>query len=133
MKNGIRILQLFFLLFFQFSFAQIELETVYVVAKKSAKTPVEVRYYYFPNLEAYFDTCNSEYIFKKDGEWVTDKYIPASYRGYSLYNKTYIILEGYTEDKPYNLLHEHKKKYPANFSSKGRKDAAIVRANFPEF
>jgi hypothetical protein len=126
MKNGMRILQLLFLLFFQFSLAQIELETVYVVGKKLVKAPIEVRYYYFPNLEAYFDTCNAVYIYKKDGEWVTSELLSDSYRGYSLYNKSFVILEGFTEDNPYTNIQEHKKKYPANFSSKRRKDAAVA-------
>ena len=35
-------------------------------------TNCQLRYYYFPNLEAYFDTKKSIYYYKEKGEWITE-------------------------------------------------------------
>ena len=40
-----------------------------------------LRYYYFPNLEAYYDTQKNVYHFTESGQWVTANEIPAGYRG----------------------------------------------------
>ncbi|MCF6132208.1 hypothetical protein [Flavobacterium wongokense] len=78
----------------------------------------EIRYYYFPNLEAYFDLQEKVYLYKEDGEWVEAEELPKNYGGYSLYNKVRVSIEDYDGDEPYLLLAEHKKKYPYN--AKGR-------------
>ena len=36
----------------------------------------QLRYYYFPNLEAYYDTQKRIYYFKEDSQWITDEEIP---------------------------------------------------------
>jgi hypothetical protein len=79
-----------------------------------------IRYYYYPNLEAYFDLKHRVYIYKVNGVWIQKQAIPANYRGYSMYNKRYVILSDVhvSNDKPYLLINQHKKKYPPNF--KGR-------------
>jgi len=126
MNTRVRLLQ--FILFFlvQSSFAQIVLETVYVSRNKTTKAIPAVRYYYYPNLQVYYDTCTASYIYQKDGEWITAERIAPNYRGYSLYNNNYVILDGFTNDEPYLLINEHKKKYPSNYSSKRRKDNALA-------
>lgn len=78
----------------------------------------EIRYWYFPNLEAYFDLQEKVYLYKQDGEWVEDEVLPPHYGGYSLYNNVRVNIEDYDGDEPYLMLAEHKKKYPYN--SKGR-------------
>jgi hypothetical protein len=127
MNARVRLLQVILFFLFQSSFAQIELETVYVSRNKTTKAIPAVRYYYYPNLLAYYDTCNASYIYQKDGEWITAERIAPNYRGYSLYNNNYVLLEGFTNDEPYLLINEHKKKYPANYSSKRRKDNALAQ------
>ncbi|PWA07448.1 hypothetical protein [Flavobacterium psychrotolerans] len=88
------------------------------IKKTDPSNYTEVRYYYFPNLQAYFDTKAGLYIYQEDGAWVTSESIAPNYRGYSINNGTYVMLKGYTGDEPYLLLNEHKLKYPANYSSK---------------
>ncbi len=122
-----RLLQVILFFLIQSSFAQINLETVYVSRKKTTKAISAVRYYYYPNLQAYYDTCSARYIYMKDGEWITAEYMAPNYRGYCLYNNTYVILDGFTNDEPYLLINEHKKKYPANYSSKRRKDNTLAQ------
>lgn len=77
-----------------------------------------IRYYYFPNLQAYFDNLNMVYYFKDKGEWITAPELPTNYGGYSLYNKARVAINDFDDEKPYELLHIHKKKFPYN--SKGR-------------
>ena len=101
--------------------AQVKLDTIYIKTNKVASTTFkEVRYYYYPNLEAYFDSKSAMYIYKdkKTGEWIKSEILEPSVRGYSLKNGFYVMLEGVTEDNPYTMLELHKQKYPADYSSK---------------
>jgi hypothetical protein len=75
-------------------------------------TNCQMRYYYFPNLEAYFDTQKRIYYYKEDSEWVTDEEIPEGYRGYSLYNKVYVFISDYDDEIITQFIDIHKKKYP---------------------
>ena len=77
-----------------------------------------VRYYYFPNLEAYFDNLELVYYFKVKGEWQTAEELPTNFGGYSIYNKVRVTITDYDGEEPYQLIGTHKKMYPYN--SKGR-------------
>ena len=83
-----------------------------------SKTKCYIRYYYFPNLEAYFDNLEMVYYFKINNQWQTAEELPTNYGGYSLYNKAKVTINDYDGDEPYTLLKTHKKMYPYN--SKGR-------------
>ena len=84
----------------------------------STAKKTEIRYYYFPNLEAYFDLQEKVYLYRENGEWTESEELPQNYGGYSLYNKVRVSIEDYDGDEPYLMLAEHKKMYPYN--SKGR-------------
>lgn len=71
-----------------------------------------LRYYYFPNLEAYYDTQKNIYHFTEEGKWTTAEELPAGYRGYSLYNKVNVIINDFDDDDPTQFIVKHKKKYP---------------------
>lgn len=71
-----------------------------------------LRYYYFPNLEAYFDTQKKIYYYKEDGNWITGDEIPNGYRGYSLFNKIYVYINDYDDDNICQFITLHKKKFP---------------------
>lgn len=76
-----------------------------------------LRYYYFPNIEAYFDTKKRIYYYKEDSEWVSAEEIPDGYRGYSLYNGVYVYITDYDDDLITQFIQIHKKKYP--YTKKG--------------
>lgn len=82
------------------------------------KTNCYIRYYYFPNLEAYFDNQELVYHYKVNGEWQKAENLPTNYGGYSLYNKVRVSITDFDGDDPTQLLKTHKKMYPYN--SKGR-------------
>lgn len=99
--------------------AQIELETVNISPRKTnVSKAVEARYCYFPNLQAYYDLKRGLYIYKQNGEWKRSRTIDSNYRGYSLNNILYVLINNYSGEEPYTLLDEHKLKYPANYSSR---------------
>jgi hypothetical protein len=105
------------LLSFNLSEAQVQLDTIYI-RQKPVSTYVEVRYYYYPNLQAYFDTKIAMYLYKKDGAWIKSETLDPTTRGYSIKNGAYVMLKGFTEDEPYNYFEQHKAKYPADYSSR---------------
>lgn len=75
-------------------------------------TNCQLRYYYFPNIEAYFDTFKRVYYYRENGEWTTAEEIPEGYRGYSIYNKINVYITDYDDDYPCQFIKAHKKKYP---------------------
>ena len=83
-----------------------------------SKTNCYIRYYYFPNLEAYFDNLELVYHYKINGEWKKSENLPTNYGGYSLYNKVRVAITDFDGNEPYLLLKTHKKMYPYN--SRGR-------------
>lgn len=83
-----------------------------------SKTNCYIRYYYFPNLEAYYDNLELVYHYKVSGQWKKSENLPTNFGGYSLYNKVRVAITDFDGDEPYKLLSTHKKKYPYN--SKGR-------------
>jgi hypothetical protein len=66
----------------------INLQPTFAQAKRSMNslplvdpvTQCALRYYYYPNIEAYFDTREKLFHFKVDGEWTTAEEIPLRLR-----------------------------------------------------
>ena len=90
------------------------------------KTNCYLRYYYFPNIQVYFDLLTMVYYYKEEGQWKTAPELPKNYGGYSLYNKAKVTITDYDGDNPIDLLPIHKKMYPYN--SKGRFANTTARA-----
>ncbi|HEY0092541.1 MAG TPA: hypothetical protein VGB43_08655, partial [Flavobacterium sp.] len=80
--------------------------------------PVGVRYYYYPNLDAYFDAHTNLYIFEKEGQWIKDKELSSGYRGYSIFNGVRVPIDDYNGDAPYSQIKEHRQKFPKKYSAK---------------
>jgi hypothetical protein len=86
--------------------------------KKASYSSVDVRYYYFPNMQAYFDTRRALYIIKYNGVWINSETIDFTSRGYSLKNSAYELLKDYTGEEPQQFLTVHQLQYPSNFFSR---------------
>jgi len=82
------------------------------------KSNCYIRYYYYPNLQAYFDNFKMVYYYTENGNWQTAQELPTNYGGYSLYNKVRVTITDYDGENPEQFLKFHKKKYPYN--AKGR-------------
>ncbi|NMH28916.1 hypothetical protein [Flavobacterium silvaticum] len=80
--------------------------------KFDPETNCKIRYYYYPNLEAYFDMEKNTFTYKVNGKWTTTASIPSGYRGYSLFNKSNVAINDYDDDNPVQFLDQHRKKYP---------------------
>lgn len=107
--------------------SQIKLESESVDTKELFTThSSEIRYYYYPNLQAYFDTKTQLFIVKQNGIWSTSKTIDINSRGYCLRNGFHVPLKGYITDEPYINIKQHQLIYPADYSSKQRRKPLAV-------
>ncbi len=95
--------------------------------KFNADTNCLVRWYYFPNLEAYFDNNTNIFHYKENGVWVTNKEIPAGYKGYSFYKMAKVAIRDYEDEDVIQFLPAHKKKYP--YTSNARNKRTTVYAD----
>ncbi len=82
--------------------------------------PVEVRYYYIPDIEVYYDASASRYIYLRNGKWHRSAALPAHYRGYNLRNGRTIYLTDYKGNAPYTYYKTHKVKYKGNGNWKNK-------------
>ena len=113
------------------SFSQIQAQYKSAEASELAEVNVssgykyeEVRYYYYPNLQAYFDTKVGLYLYQVNGDWVESERLSPTFRGYSLKNGQYVMIKDYLGDEPYTLLDQHKAQYPADYSSRPKREIA---------
>ncbi len=75
----------------------------------------EVRYYYLPAVESYYDIESSMFIYYSRGVWVHQTHLPGRYRSYDLYNGYKVVMTGYRGNAPYTYFGEHKKKYSRSY------------------
>lgn len=94
--------------------------------------PVEVRYYYIPDIEVYYDASASRYIYLRNGKWHRSAALPAKYRGYDLRHGRTIYLTDYKGNAPYTYYKTHKVKYKANgnWKNKGNYKSNSVNRKF---
>lgn len=81
----------------------------------------EVRYYYLPDVEAYYDVQTAMFIYYGDGVWVHHAYLPARYRGYDLYGGYKVVMHDYRGNTPYIHFKDHKSKYAKGYRGKAQK------------
>jgi hypothetical protein len=81
----------------------------------------EVRYYYLPDVEAYYDVKSSKFIYYSGGKWVHRKYLPTQYRSYDLYGGYKVVMTDYRGNTPYTYFTEYKTKYARGYSGQAQK------------
>lgn len=82
----------------------------------------EVRYYYLPDVEAYYDVKSSRFIYYNGGKWVHKKYLPGQYRNYDLYNGYKVVMTDYRGNTPYTYFPEYKIKYVKGYRGQAQKN-----------
>jgi hypothetical protein len=87
----------------------------------NSETSNGIRYYYYPNLNAYFDVKSTQFVYKENGKWVRKETIPPNYRGYSAYNKYKVEIKDYYGDYPEENLARDSKMFPADFRGRAYK------------
>lgn len=75
----------------------------------------DVRYYYLPDVEAYYDVPSSMFIYYNGVTWVHRTYLPSRYRNYDLYNGYKVVMSDYRDNTPYSHFREHKRQYARGY------------------
>jgi len=75
----------------------------------------EARYYYLPDVEAYYDVPSSMFIYLDRGIWVHRTYLPTRYRNYDLYNGYKVVMTDYHGNTPYSHYREHRSQYARGY------------------
>jgi hypothetical protein len=70
-----------------------------------------VRYYYLPDVEAYYDIQASRFIYNERGVWVHRATLPRQYRNYDLNRGYKVVIRDYRGDAPYIHHNEFRQKY----------------------
>ena len=81
----------------------------------------QVRYYYLPDVEAYYDVQSSMYIYYGGGAWVHRAYLPAQYKNYDPYHGYKVVMTDYHGNTPYTHFKEHKMKYGKGYRGPAQK------------
>ena len=75
----------------------------------------EARYYYLPDVEAYYDVQSSMFIYYEGRSWVRRSYLPSRYRNYDLYGGYKVVLNDYRGNTPYAQFSQHRKQYARGY------------------
>jgi len=77
---------------------------------------VGVRYYYIPDIQAYYDVSSSMYIYNSNGRWIHSANLPRAHRDYDLYSGHKVLLKDYHGERPYDNYKDHQKNYPKGYN-----------------
>ena len=81
-----------------------------------------VRYYYLPDIEVYYDIQSSMYIYIDNSVWIRRHYLPVRFKGYDLYGGYKVVMQNYYGNFPYRHFNEHKIKYAKGYRGKNQKN-----------
>jgi len=81
----------------------------------------DARYYYLPDVEAYYDVQSSMFIYFGEGAWIHRAYLPSRYRNYDLYGGYKVVMNDYRGNTPYTHFIEHKMKYGRGYHGPSQK------------
>jgi len=74
-----------------------------------------VRYYYLPDVEAYYDIQFSKFIYNVGGVWVHRTYLPRQYRNYDLNRGYKVVIRDYHGDAPYVRYNDFRQRYARGY------------------
>jgi hypothetical protein len=89
----------------------------------------EVRYYYLPDVEAYYDVPSSMFIYQSGGVWFHRTYLPTRYRHYDLYSGYKVVMTDYHGSKPYYQHRDYKKRYAKGYHGPAQKNIGSKPGN----
>lgn len=81
----------------------------------------DVRYYYLPDVEAYYDVHSSMFIYFEGRAWVRRSYLPSRYKNYNLYDGYKVVMKDYHGEAPYYKHREYRTLYPKRFRGPSQK------------
>jgi hypothetical protein len=71
----------------------------------------DVRYYYIPDVDAYYDVQTAMFIYISGNRWIHRSYLPNRYRNYDLYHGLKVVMKNYHGNTPYYTHKQYKAKY----------------------
>ena len=80
-----------------------------------------VENYYLPDIDAYYDVPNHQYVYLNNNVWVHSRVLPARYANYNIYNGYKVVIN---EPQPWRRANVIRTKY---VGYKGRHDQVIIR------
>ncbi len=81
------------------------------------------KYYYIPDIEAYYDLKSGQYVYLNDGKWMRSKTLPVIYKDYDLYDGYKVVL---TDDRePYTDFDNIKVKYAKGYKGDPQKTIKV--------
>ena len=80
------------------------------VYEKHYEVYEEPSYYYYPEIESYFDVGSSVFIYFEGGNWIRSRNLPRYYSNYDL-SRGYKVVIDYHGREPYHDFYSHKQKY----------------------
>ena len=89
----------------------------------------EVRYYYLPDVEAYYYIQTSMFIYYGGGVWIHRTYLPSIYSNYDLYGGYKVVMVDYYGTTPYVNFKEHKVKYKKGYRGPSQKTIGVRSGN----
>jgi hypothetical protein len=81
----------------------------------------DVRYYYLPDVEAYYDIHTSMFIYFGSGAWIHRSFLPVQYSSYDLYYGYKVVINNYYGSSPYIHFKDHKVKYKKGYRGSPQK------------
>lgn len=81
----------------------------------------EVRYYYIPAVECYYDVESSMFIYLYQGAWISRRELPHRHRNYDLYHGYKVVLTDYHGTTPYTHFPNHQKQYNKRYHGEYQK------------
>jgi hypothetical protein len=109
MKKSILVLGLTLTLGMYVNKAEAQAITVHInIDRQPAWGPVGYDYasfYYFPELNIYFDVNSALFYYLSNRRWVSDYYLPLTYRQYDLYRMYKVVLNDHSNPWIHNRLH----------------------------
>jgi hypothetical protein len=80
-----------------------------------------VDYYYMPDIDAYYDVTNRQYVYNENNSWVTRPSLPPRYAHYDMYHSYKAVVN---EREPWRNNDRYRKQYAGY---RGRHDQQVIR------
>ncbi|MBK5721928.1 hypothetical protein JGH11_13695 [Dysgonomonas sp. Marseille-P4677] len=80
-----------------------------------------VNYYYFPDIDCYYDVNIGMFYYMNRGRWISARYLPYAYRNYDLYGLYKVVLN---VNEPWRYHRNHYRDY-ARY--RGHKNQIVIR------
>lgn len=80
-----------------------------------------VEYYYFPEINCYYNVVNQQFFYQNRGRWTSDRYLPYSYRNSDLYSLYKVVIN---VNQPWLYNNSHRRDYKKYV---GRHNQVVIR------